>query len=186
MKLINKIKKRLVHKLLKGIGLGCETADMLRKRGVTVGERLQNYGIIDNGHGYLVTIGDDVIISAARILAHDGSTKIWTGKSKIAHVTIGNRVFLGGGSLILPNVTIGDDVIVGAGSVVNRDIPSNSVVAGCPAKVICTLSEYINKNKEIMVKKPDLVWNTYWKNKTTEEISQIRDRLKDGGWGYDV
>lgn len=183
--MIGKIKKKLVHRLLKGLGLGCETAEMLRKRGVIVGERLQNYGIIDNGHGYLVTIGDDVIISAARILAHDGSTKIWTGKTKIAHVTIGNRVFIGGGSLILPNVTIGDDVIVGAGSIVNKDVPSNSVVAGCPAKVICSLTEYIEKNKDVMNSNPHLVWNTYWKNKSTEEIRDICNQLKKGGWGYD-
>lgn len=183
--MIKGLKSRFVHCLLRGLGLGCETPEMLRKRGVIVGERLNNYGIIDNGHGFLVKIGDDVTISAARILTHDGSTKLWTGKSRIGHVTIGNRVFIGAGGVILPNVTIGDDVIVGAGSVVNRDIPSNSVVAGNPAKVISSLTDYIEKNNQRIESNPSLVWSTYWKNKSNEEIVEIRKKLEDGGWGYD-
>lgn len=181
--MIKKIKSILVHRLLKGLGLGCETAEMLRRRGVKVGERLNNYGVIDNGHGYLVSIGDDVTISSAMILAHDGSTKIWLGKSKVGHVSIGNRVFIGGGALILPNVSIGDDVIIGAGSVVNRDVPSNSVVVGNPARVICTLDDYINKNKQMMKTSP--VWETYWKCKSVEEKEEMRTKLLDGGFGYD-
>lgn len=181
--MISAIKKKLVHRLLKGLGLGCETAEMLRKRGVKVGERLNNYGVIDNGHGYLISIGDDVTISSAMILAHDGSTKIWLGKSKVGHVTIGNRVFIGGGTIILPNVTIGDDVIIGAGSVVNRDIPSNSVAVGNPARVIGTLDDYIKKNKQKMDTCP--VWETYWKRKSVDEIEDMRSKLLNGGWGYD-
>ena len=183
--MIRKIKSKIVHRLLKGLGLGCETAEMLRKRGVIVGERLNNYGVIDNGHGYLVKIGDDVTISDARILAHDGSTKIWTGKSKVGHVTIGNRVFIGAGGVILPNVTIGDDVVIGAGSVVNRDIPSNSVAVGNPAKVICKLTDYIEKNKKLIEENPQQVWSSYWKDKSAEEINDMRTRLQHGGWGFD-
>ena len=48
----------------------------------------------------------------------------------------------------MPGVKIGDNVIIGAGSVVNRDIPSNSVAAGVPCKVICSLEEYKEKHKD--------------------------------------
>ena len=51
-------------------------------------------------------------------------------------VTIGNNVWIGGSSTILPGVTIGDNVVVGAGSVVTKDIPSDVVVAGNPARII--------------------------------------------------
>lgn len=51
-------------------------------------------------------------------------------------VTIGNNVWIGGSATILPGVTIGDNVVVGAGSVVTKDIPSDVVVAGNPARII--------------------------------------------------
>ncbi len=50
-------------------------------------------------------------------------------------ITIGDDVWLGAGAIINPGVTIGDNVVIGAGAVVTRDIPSNSVAVGVPAKV---------------------------------------------------
>lgn len=55
--------------------------------------------------------------------------------------TIGNNVSLGASVTIIGDITIGDNVIVGAGSVVVKDVPSNTIVAGNPAKVI----KYIDK-----------------------------------------
>lgn len=51
-------------------------------------------------------------------------------------VNIGSNVWIGGMVTILPGVTIGDNVTIGAGSVVTRDIPSNCIAAGNPARVI--------------------------------------------------
>lgn len=51
-------------------------------------------------------------------------------------VKIGNSVWIGGSVTILPGITIGDNVVIGAGSVVTKDIPSNVMVAGNPAKII--------------------------------------------------
>ncbi len=58
--------------------------------------------------------------------------------------TIGNNVYIGAGAVIMNPVNIGDNVIIGAGSVVTKDIPSNCIVAGNPAKIIRNLSENIN------------------------------------------
>lgn len=52
---------------------------------------------------------------------------------------IGNNVYIAAGSRILGDITIGDNVIIGANSVVLKNIPSNSIVAGVPAKVIGTV-----------------------------------------------
>ncbi len=51
-------------------------------------------------------------------------------------ITIGNNVWIGGGSIILGGVTIGDNTVVGAGSVVTKDLPSNVVAVGNPCKII--------------------------------------------------
>nr|WP_317412717.1 sugar O-acetyltransferase [uncultured Solibaculum sp.] len=51
-------------------------------------------------------------------------------------VTIGNNVWIGGRSIINPGITIGNNVVVASGSVVTKDVPDNTVVGGCPAKVL--------------------------------------------------
>lgn len=51
-------------------------------------------------------------------------------------VSIGDNVWVGGGSVICPGVTIGDNSVIGAGSVVTRDIPPNVVAVGNPARVL--------------------------------------------------
>ena len=68
-------------------------------------------------------------------------------KEKIGCIEIQDNVFVGAGTTILYGVRIGSNVIVGAGSLVNKDIPSNSVVGGVPAKLISTFDEYIAKRK---------------------------------------
>ena len=57
-----------------------------------------------------------------------------TGEDRPVH--IGERCFIGGGSVILPGVTVGDESIVGAGSVVFDDVPPRSIVGGNPARVL--------------------------------------------------
>lgn len=50
--------------------------------------------------------------------------------------TIGNNVWIAAGAKVLGPITIGDDVIIGANAVVVKDVPSHSIVAGVPAKII--------------------------------------------------
>lgn len=57
-------------------------------------------------------------------------------KTITAPVKIGDDVWIGGGSIILPGVTIGDNVTIGAGSVVTKSIPSNTIAYGNPCHVI--------------------------------------------------
>ena len=56
-------------------------------------------------------------------------------------VTIGNNVWVGGNTVILPGVHIGDNVVIGAGSVVTRDIPANTIAAGNPCRVLREITE---------------------------------------------
>lgn len=58
-----------------------------------------------------------------------------------APVTIGDNVWIGANTSILPGVTIGDHVVIGAGSVVTKDIPANSLAVGNPCHVVRTFNK---------------------------------------------
>ncbi len=178
--------KGTVKKILKKcFNIGEETVDDYRKRGVRIGSNVNMYSCnIDYGHGFLIEIGDNCTITHSTILTHDASTKMYLGYSKVGRVKIGNNVFIGQGSVILPCVNIGDDVIIGAGSVVKEDIPSRSVAVGNPATVVCTLDEYLTRNKERMETAPR--YDTHWRDKTEEERNRMYEDLKDGIVGYDI
>lgn len=122
-----------------------------RLRGVTIGNNTCIYRnvSIDTGNGK-VTIGDDCVLTGCTILTHDASTNGYLGinygsPSPNKDISIGNKCFIGYGAIVLMGVNIGNDVIVGAGSVVTKDIPDGSVAVGNPAKVICTVSELVEK-----------------------------------------
>ncbi len=130
-------------------------------------------------------MGDNVTLaSGCRILTHDGSTKKILGYSKVGCVTIGDDVFIGADSIVLPNVKIGNKVIVGAGCVVARDIPDNSVVAGNPARVLGTYDAYVEKNRRLFEQSP--VWHNHYSQKTEAEKQEMKDTLKDSGIGFDI
>lgn len=66
----------------------------------------------------------------SRILTHDRTRGLYL------HTRVGRNCFVGGRSLILPGVEIGDNCVIGAGSIVTRSVPSGSVVAGNPARIL--------------------------------------------------
>lgn len=109
---------------------------------------------IDVTRPYLLEIGKYCKITRdVHILTHDYSRSVLRLKYKeilnSSKVTkIGDNVFIGIKSIILPGSNIGENVIIGAGSVVSGKIPSNVVIGGNPAKVIMTLEEFYNKRKE--------------------------------------
>lgn len=158
--------------------------DLLRERGVKIGENVDILNSkIDGCHGFLIEIGNNVTITGSTILSHDASTKKFIGYSKIGRVKIGNNVFIGYGSIILPNTRIGNNVIVGAGTVVAKDVPDNVVIGGNPWHIICSFDEYMEKNRQNLKIKP--VYNTLFSEKTDEEKQTIFEELK-GTIGYDL
>ena len=97
-----------------------------------------------------VTIGDDCFIGPnVSIYTACHSTdpvERNTRREWARPVTIGDNVWIGGSVTILPGVTIGDNVTIGAGSVVTRDIPSNTVAAGNPCRVIRQLADSLSSD----------------------------------------
>lgn len=100
----------------------------------------------------LISIGDNVTLSHVNLLVHDASTKKTLGYTKFGKVTIGNNVFVGLGTIILPGVEIGNNVVIGAGSVVSQDIPSDTVAVGAPCKPIASFENYMKKSEDIIRK----------------------------------
>ncbi len=133
------------------------TTEKLISMGMTVGKDFKrlNGVILDPGHCWLIEIGDQVTLAPrVHILCHDASTKTFLNYTKIGRVTIGDRVFIGAGSVVLPGVTIGSDVIIGANSTVTHDIPDGVVAAGSPARILCTTEEYLAKERSRMETAP--------------------------------
>ncbi len=166
------------------LGIDGETVEQLRKRGVKIGENCQLYSNeIDYGHGYLIEIGNDCIITHATILTHDASTKSLIGYSRIGKVKIGDNVFIAHGTVIMPNVKIGNNVIVRPNSVIADDIPDGAVVSGNPAVIVCSIDEYKQRHTEEMSRFP--VYNKFWTDKTEADKRRESEEL-DGQPGYDL
>lgn len=111
-----------------------------RLRGVNIGKNVEigYFCIIGNVHPNIINIGDNSVITArTTILDHDNSM-YYTGRGDVLYggVSIGKNVFIGIGSVIMPNVIIHDNVIVGALSFVNKSVSCNSIIGGVPAKVL--------------------------------------------------
>ncbi|MBQ4812044.1 acyltransferase [Pseudoalteromonas luteoviolacea] len=125
----------------------------LRGIGVKVGENCKIFSLAPGAMGsepYLVSLGDSVIITqGVRFITHDGSTFLFRKEHPdldvMGPITIGNNVFIGMNSVIMPGVTVGDNCVIGAMSLVSKSIPAGSVVAGNPAKVIMSIDDFKSK-----------------------------------------
>lgn len=124
--------------------------------GIKIGEGTSIWGKGNpfSSEYYLTEIGKNVIIGiGVKIHNHDGGSRLfreeYPGINVMGKVIIGDNVFVGHEVMIMPGVTIGDNVVIGVRSIVTKNIPSNVVVAGVPAKVIKSFDEY----KEGVLKK---------------------------------
>lgn len=127
---------------------------------------------------YLIKVGNKVrIASGVKFITHDGG--MWVIRNlginknadKVGPIILGDNVFIGVDSIILQNVKIGNNVIIGCRSVVTKDVPDNSVVAGIPAKYICSIEEYYKKNLERIFDTKNM--------KAEEKIKFYKEKFKD-------
>ena len=99
---------------------------------------------------YLITVGNNCqITNGVRIFTHGGANVVRKYNPNFdifGKVIIGDWVYIGNNSLIMPGVTIGDGSLVAAGSVVTKSVPSGVVVGGNPAKILSTVDDYIKHN----------------------------------------
>lgn len=143
----------------------------LKVKGVTIGENSVVYGTTfsTSSKGDKFFIGNNCTVTGSTLLGHDASPTIflselinrsdpWLPGSRSSFrkpIVIGDNVFIGYGSIILPGVSIGSNVVIAAGSVVTRNVPSNSVYGGNPAAFIKNIDSFIEKYKELYNTDPD-------------------------------
>lgn len=134
----------------------------LKAQGILIGENVKFFSprttVVDIQKPFLLEIGNGAKITGnVTILCHDFSYSVLRKKyhdllGECAGKTIiGDNVFVGMGSIIMPGVRIGNNSIVGAGSVVTKDIPEGSVAAGNPAHIISSIDNFYKKRKEQQV-----------------------------------
>ena len=179
---MGKIKNFIKRLLKKNVNSELE---VLKKNGLKIGKNSTIHAgcTIDSGWPWLIEIGENVCISSlVTILAHDYSPNIVGYGTKLGRVVIGNNVFIGTRSIVLCNVRIGDNVIVGSGSVVTRDLQSNAVYAGVPARRICSIEEYKEKMQTLRECSSNFAeihsWDS-WREATAEEKKYMVDELTD-------
>lgn len=118
-----------------------------KRLGVTMGQDCSITGKVSFGsEPYLVSIGDHVqITDNVRFFTHGGG---WVFRLEdpsfdtFGKIELGNNIYIGSGSMILPGVRIGNNVVIGSGSVITKSIPNNVIVAGNPARILSTFQSY--------------------------------------------
>ena len=120
-----------------------------RYKGIKIGKNCKIYSNILTGESYLITIGDNVTISNnVQFITHDNSIiKIAQQYTDtFGEIKIGENVFIGARTIILPGVKLNKNIIVGSGSVVTKSfLEENIIIAGNPAKKIRTINEEYRK-----------------------------------------
>jgi len=142
--------------------------------GVTIGENCNIHTKCWSSEPYLITIGNNVHITQnVRFQTHGGSHVL---RSKVpdfdsfGKIVVEDDVYIGAETQILPGVTIGKGSLIGAGSVVTKSIPRGIVVAGNPARYICTIEQYIERNQK---------YNIHSKKLTAKDKKRILINLPD-------
>lgn len=145
---------RFINRFSRILNLGVTTnLKKFKKEGGIIGENCEIQSQVEFGtEPYLITIGNHVrITQGVKFITHDGG--VWVLRDEqglsdidvIGPIKVGNNVSIGWNAIIMPNVTIGDNCIIGAGAIVTKDIPSNTVAVGVPARVIESIDEYRSK-----------------------------------------
>jgi maltose O-acetyltransferase len=158
--------------------------EKLRSMGMHLGQgvNLPASTWIDVSNCYAISIGDWCGFGEqCLILAHDAQMDEFLDAALVAKVTIHESCHFGSRTVILPGVEVGPRTIVGANSVVAKSLPSETVCAGVPAKVICSLDEYLARHQASLGAGRQFLWSEYnLKVLTPARRAEIMEALAKG------
>lgn len=145
--------KKIIFKILQLLSPIYGRARYARLVGVKIGQNCRIYISEWGSEPFLIEIGNEVTVTdGVKILTHDGATCLIKDNGQrfysYAPVRIGDCVFIGVNSIIMPGLQICDSVVIGAGSVVTKSISRPGVYVGNPAKRICDFSTFEKNIKE--------------------------------------
>src|SRR5690606_4825400 len=155
---------------------------LARSLGVRVGEECRIYIRDFGSEPFLISIGSRVTVTKGCVfLTHDGSTWLLRDHEgrryqKYAPISIGNNVFIGMNTIVLPGVEIGDNVVVGAGSIVTRSVPGGSVVAGNPARKMCDFSTWAERMRAQSVNGSELRHSLAYRERVEKAVEILANR----------
>lgn len=167
---------KLLYKLLKQDRLLLNIDGKRRKiyefQGVTLGENslLIDCSFSTSSKGDKFKIGNNTTCTGVKFLGHDASPSLYIKQLQLKErsvlkgsrrsyrkpIVVGDNVFIGHGTILLPGTIIENNCIVAAGSVVMGTLTSNSVYAGNPVKKVKELHQYISKYEKLLDDYPEL------------------------------
>lgn len=140
--------------------------------------------IVDHSNCWLIEIKNNVTIAPyVYLLAHDASIKRTLNCSRVGKIVIENNVFIGARALIMPGVTIGENSIIAAGSIVTKNVDANTVVGGNPAKLICTIDDFLSKQKKLITQTPNFD-SSFAPQTITKEKKEQMNKMLSNTIGY--
>ncbi len=148
-----------------------------RYKNVEVGNDCRIYTRSFGSEPWLIRIGNKVTVSPnVQFITHDGSTWLFNdekGRRQLyRRIEIGDEVFVGMKSMLMPGVKIESNVIIAAGSVVVKSVQSGNIVGGNPAKIIGNYYDYREKVLASYKSNSEIDFNEDYRTRTEKAVDE--------------